>query len=390
MAQPILTMRRIVMLLVVAAVVGGGIAWYVVREPATATPAARQAPPAVPVLAGTAETRDVQLYLNGLGTVQAFNTVTVKARVDGQLDKIAFVEGQEVKAGDVLAQIDPRPFQAALGQAIANKASDEAKLLNAKLDLQRYSSLVQREFATRQSVDTQNALVAQLDAAIQGDQAMIDNARVQLGYTTITAPLDGRTGVRLIDQGNIVHAGDAGGIVVITQLQPISVIFTLPQDVLDDVHEEMAKGQLKVIANKRDESSVIDEGTLALIDNQIDQTTGTIRLKATFPNLKNALWPGEFVSARLMLGVRRGVVTVPAQVVQRGPSGTYAYVIKPDDTVEMHDIKVLQIRDGIAVISTGLTAGERVVVDGQYKLRPGVRVDTATAGGDKATPKPGA
>jgi multidrug efflux system membrane fusion protein len=380
-------MRRFLAFLMMVALAGGGVAWYVSREPATATPAARPAPPAVPVLAGVAEQRDVQLYLSGLGTVQAFNTVTVKARVDGQLDKVAFVEGQDVAAGDVLAQIDPRPFQAALAQALAQRARDEAQLANAKVELQRASSLMNREFGTQQRVDAAAALVAQLQAAIQGDQAAIDNARVQLSYTTIIAPISGRTGVRLVDQGNIVRAGDAGGIVVITQLRPISVMFTLPQDALDDVHEEMVKGQLKVIAFKRDEKTVIDEGTLALVDNQIDTATGTIRLKATFPNYKNTLWPGEFVSARLMLGVRRGVVTVPAQVVQRGPNGTYAYVIKPDDTAEMRVIKVHQIRDGVAVIDEGLAAGERVVVDGQYKLRPGVRVEAATAGGDKSQDK---
>jgi multidrug efflux system membrane fusion protein len=382
-------MRRLVAFLIMAALVGGGIAWYVSREPATATAAARPAPPAVPVLVGAAQQQDIQLYLSGLGTVQAFNTVTVKARVDGQVDKIAFTEGQDVTAGDLLAQIDPRPFQAALAQALAQKARDEAQLANAKLELQRANSLMSREFATQQRVDAQVAQVATLQAAIQGDQAMIDNARVQLGYTTITAPIGGRTGVRLVDQGNIVRAGDAGGIVVITQLQPISVIFTLPQDVLDEVHEEMVKGQLKVIAFKRDEKTVIDEGTLALVDNQMDQTTGTIRLKATFPNVKHTLWPGEFVSARLMLGVRRGI-TVPAPVVQRGPNGTYAYVIKPDDTAELRPIKVRQIRDGVALIDEGLAAGERVVIDGQYKLRPGVRVDATTAGGEKGNSKTGA
>jgi multidrug efflux system membrane fusion protein len=370
-------MRRLIVFAVMIAIVAGGVAWYVGREPATATPAARAAPAAIPVLAGTAQIQDVQAYLTGLGTVQAFNTVTVKARVDGQIDKIAFIEGQDVKAGDLLAQIDPRPFQAMLAQAVAAKARDEAMLANAKLDLQRYSQLVIREFATRQSVDTQTALVAQYEAAIQGDQAAIDNARVQLAYTTITSPLNGRTGVRLVDQGNIIHAGDAGGIVVLTQLQPISVIFTLPQDVLDQVHEQMALGTLKVIALKRDDKTVIDEGTLALVDNQIDQTAGTIRLKAVFPNLHDVLWPGEFVSARLMLNVLHGVVTVPAPVVQRGPDGTYAYVIKADDTVEMRPIKLIQIRDGLAVVASGLAAGERVVVDGQYKLKPGVRVDAA-------------
>ncbi|MBI3513503.1 MAG: efflux RND transporter periplasmic adaptor subunit [Proteobacteria bacterium] len=380
-------MRRLIVFLFIVALAGGGGAWYMSRGPATATTTARPAAPAVPVLAGVAQAQDVQLYQTGLGTVQAFNTVTVKARVDGQLDKIAFVEGQEVKAGDVLAQLDPRPLQAALAQVVAQKARDEAQLANAKIDLQRASSLMSREFGTQQRVDTAQALVAQLQAAIQGDQAMIDNARVQLGYTTIAAPISGRTGVRLVDQGNIVRAGDAGGIVVITQLQPISVIFTLPQDGLGEVHEEMAKGQLKVIAFRRDEKTIVDEGALALVDNQIDQAAGTIRLKATFPNAKNALWPGEFVSARLMLGVRRGVVTVPAPVVQRGPNGTYAYVIKPDDTAEMRPIKVHQIRDGIAVIDEGLAAGERVVIDGQYKLRPGVRIDATV--GDGTKPKTG-
>jgi len=382
-------MRRLIVFAVMIAIVAGGVAWYVGREPATATPAARAAPAAIPVLAGTAQVQDVQAYLTGLGTVQAFNTVTVKARVDGQLDKIGFIEGQNVKAGDLLAQIDPRPFQAMLAQAVAAKARDEAQLANAKLDLQRYSQLVIREFATKQSVDTQNALVAQFEAAIQGDQAAIDNARVQLSYTTITAPIGGRTGVRLVDQGNIIHAGDAGGIVVLTQLQPIAAIFTLPQDVLDQVHEQMALGTLKVIALKRDDKTVIDEGTLALVDNQIDQTAGTIRLKAVFPNLHDVLWPGEFVSARLMLNVLHGVVTVPAPVVQRGPEGTYAYVIKADDTVEMRPIKLTQIRDGLAVVASGLAAGERVVVDGQYKLKPGVRVDAAAGEAAKGSTKTG-
>jgi multidrug efflux system membrane fusion protein len=382
-------MRRLIVFAVMIALVAGGVAWYVSRDPATATPTARAAPTAIPVLAGTAVTQDVQLYLTGLGTVQAFNTVTVKARVDGQIDKIAFIEGQDVKAGDLLAQIDPRPFQAMLAQAVAAKARDEAMLANAKLDLQRYSQLVIREFATKQSVDTQTALVAQYEAAIQGDQAAIDNARVQLGYTSITSPIGGRTGVRLVDQGNIIHAGDTGGIVVLTQLQPISVIFTLPQDVLDQVHGQMALGALKVIALKRDDKTVVDEGTLALVDNQIDQTAGTIRLKAVFPNAHDGLWPGEFVSARLMLNVQRGVVTVPAPVVQRGPDGTYAYVIKADDTVEMRPIKLTQIRDGIAVVAEGLKAGERVVVDGQYKLKPGVRVDAAAGEAAKGSSKTG-
>ncbi len=383
-------MRRFLAFLVVVAACAGGTFWYLSREPATATPTAaqRSAAPAVPVLYTAARQQDVQLYLTGLGTVQAFNTVTVKARVDGQLDKIAFVEGQDVKAGDLLAQIDPRPFQAALQQALAQKARDEAQLVNAKLELSRATSLMTREFGTQQRVDAQQAQVATLIAALQGDQAMIDNARTQLGYTTITAPIGGRTGVRLIDQGNILRSGDAGGIVVITQLQPVSVVFTLPQDQLDDIQSELAKGQLRVTAFKRDEKTVIEDGTLALLDNQMDQQTGTIRLKATFGNAKSALWPGEFVSARLMLGMRPGV-TVPAPAVQRGPQGTYVYVVKPDDTVDLRPVKVHQIRDGVALIDDGIAADDRVVTDGHYKLRPGIRVD-AKSQDDKGQPKTGA
>jgi multidrug efflux system membrane fusion protein len=372
--------RAIVVIILALAAAGGGAAWYL-SEPATAVtppkPAVAAATPGVPVLSGVAARADVALYLSGLGTVQAFNTVTVKARVDGHLDKVAFTEGQDVKAGDLLAQIDPRPLQAALNQAIATKASDEAKLANAKLDLERFTNLIQRDFATRQSLDTQRALVSQLEAAIQGDAAAIDSARVQLGYTTIAAPLGGRTGVRLVDAGNIIHASDPGGLVVITQLQPIAVIFTLPQDMLDQIHDEMAKGTLTVAVSKRDDpAAVIDEGTLALVDNQIDANTGTIRLKAVFPNRDNALWPGEAVGARLMLGVRHNAVTVPAATVQRDPEGTYVYVIKPDDTAERRAVTLLQIRDGVAVIERGVDAGERIVIDGQYKLRPGIRVDT--------------
>jgi multidrug efflux system membrane fusion protein len=386
-----MSMRRRFLLFVlpIVGLVAAGAAWRLARDPATAaTEHVVPMAPAVPVLAGRAEARDVPVFLVGLGVVQAFNTVTVKSRVDGQLDKIAYTEGKDVKEGDLLVQIDPRPFQAALGQALAAKARDEAQLANAKLDLGRYESLVNKEYATKQSVDTQRALVAQLTAALQGDQAAIDNARVQLQYATITAPISGRTGMRLVDQGNIVHANDANGLVIITQLQPISVIFTLPQDELDEVTAAMAKGPLKVLAFKRDDVTQLGEGTVQLIDNQIDQSTGTMRLKATFPNTNNALWPGAFVNARLQVTVRPGAITVPAQVIQRGPKGTYAYVIKPDLTVEQRPIKVGPTRDGVAIIDQGLAAGEQVVVDGQYKLRAGTRVEPRS-GATKAAAQTG-
>jgi multidrug efflux system membrane fusion protein len=352
----------------------GGLPWYVVHEPTKIGPsqASSAIVPAVPVTAGLAEPKDIPVYLTGLGTVQAFNTVVVKVRVDGQLDKVAFTEGQDVKAGDLLAQIDPRPFQATLDQAKAVKAKDEAQLENAKRDLQRFVSL--RDYATRQSVDTQSALVRQLEATIQGDQAAIESAQTQLAYSTITAPLSGRTGVRLVDQGNIVHASDANGLVMITQLQPISVIFSLSDRQLTDISREMANGPLKVIAEGRTDHQPLGEGTLALVDNLIDQSTGTIRLKATFPNEDHALWPGQFINIRLLLRTLQQVVTVPSTAIQRGPDGMYVYVIKPDSTVAMQPVSVGQMNDGTSVVEGGLQPGDKIVVGGQYRLQPGTRI----------------
>jgi membrane fusion protein, multidrug efflux system len=301
--------------------------------------------------------------------------VTIHSRVDGEIVKIAFTEGQDVKTGDLLAQIDPRPLQAALDQAKAKLAQDEAQLENAKLDLARYEALGQKEFASRQSVDTQAATVRQLEATIRGDQAAIDSAQVQLGYATITSPIDGRTGVRLVDQGNIVHASDATGLVVITQLKPISLIFTLPEENLPAINQAMAEGPLAVVALSRDEKDRYGEGRLSLVDNQIDQSTGSIRLKATFPNDNLALWPGQFVNARLLLRTQRNVVTVPSDAVQRGAQGMYAYVVKPDSTVALQPLQVGQISAGTAVIESGVEEGQRVVVAGQYRLQPGTKVE---------------
>jgi len=353
-------------------------AYVALRDRSSAgTEGAGAAPPRpVPVTASTVEERDFSIYRVGLGTVQAYNTVTVKVRVDGEVQQIAFREGQDVRQGDLLAQIDPRPYAALLQQAEADKARDEALLANARLDLNRFSTLARKEFASRQSVDTQEAQVAQYEAAIQRDQGAIDNARVQLGYTTITAPLSGRVGLRLVDQGNIVHAGDSGGLVVITQLNPIAVIFTLPQQHLPETIDAMRRGAPAVLAYDQDNRQKLGEGRLELIDNQIDQGTGSMRIKAIFPNDDERLWPGEFVNAWLRLDVRRGTV-VPEAVVQSGPNGSYAYVIAPDGSVEPRPLQVAGTHLGDALIAAGLAVGDRVVVDGQYRLRPGTKVIVA-------------
>jgi membrane fusion protein, multidrug efflux system len=332
----------------------------------------------VPVTTGIVEVRDFPIYLIGLGTVHAFNTVTVRVRVDGEVQKIAFREGQDVRVGDLLAQIDARPYAAQLQQAEADKKRNEALLANAKLDLDRYTTLVVRDFATRQSVDSQKALVAQYQAAVARDEAVIDNAKVQLGYTTITSPLAGRLGLRLIDQGNIVHATDSTGLVVVTQLQPIAVIFTLPQQHLLPIAEAMRRGELTVIAYDQDNKIKLAEGRLALIDNQIDQGTGSIRLKAIFPNPDDRLWPGEFVNAWLQLDVGHGPV-VPDSVVQVGPNGDFAFLVTQDGPVEVRSVHVRTSHGGQTLLEAGLAAGDRVVVDGQYKVRPGLRVISANA-----------
>jgi membrane fusion protein, multidrug efflux system len=335
---------------------------------------AQTSAPLIPVTAGVVTAQNVPVYLQGIGSVQAYNMVTIKTRVDGQIVQVNFKEGQEVKEGDPLFQIDPRPYQAALEQSQAAKQKDQAQLVGAKLDLDRYAKLLGTGYQTRQSYDEQTALVGQVEGAIKGDQAAIDNALLNLGYANIRSPIDGRTGARLVDKGNLVHAADNTALVTITELKPIFVSFTLPQDTLDEIRQQQQQAPLAVRAYSSDGSTLLSEGKLTLIDNSIDQTTGTIHLKARFDNLDERLWPGEFVSLRVILKTRPNVATVPAQTVQEGPDGNYAYIIKPDNTVERRAVEVAAIQDGIAVITKGLGPGERVVVDGQYRLTQGARV----------------
>jgi multidrug efflux system membrane fusion protein len=333
------------------------------------------APAGVPATTVKVAQENVPIFLNGVGTAQALATVTMRTRVDGQLDKVNFTEGQDVKAGQVLAQLDARTFAAQLAQVVAQKARDEAQLDNAKLDLQRYSTLIKVDATTQQALDTQRALVNQLIAAVETDKAQINYAKVQVDFTTITAPLSGRIGARLVDPGNIVHATDANGLVVINQVDPISVVFTLPESAFQDINHALRPGlQLPVYAYARDSDQVLSKGALVLLNNQIDTTTGTVQLKAHFPNPTHTLWPGQYINVSLQLGTREHALTVPAAVVQRSQTGTYVYVVKPDESVEIRPVNVIQMQDGKAVIDQGLSANERVVLDGQYKLKPGIHI----------------
>ena len=343
-------------------------------------PQAAATPPAVPVVAGKVDQHDVPIYLTGVGTVIAYNTVIVRSQIQGQIVSINFTEGQTVHAGDLLTQIDPAPYQAQLDQVTANRDRDQAQLANAEANLKRYTDLGNKGWATPQLVETQRAQVAQLKAAIKADEALIEAAKVQLGYTRLTSPIDGVTGVRQIDIGNVIHPTDPNGLVVVTQIQPISLIFTLPETDLPKIQQqqEVTKKPLAVIAYNQDNTIKLDEGILGLVNNEILQTTGSIQLKANFPNKANRLWPGELVNARLLLDVRHLGLTVPESVVQRGPNGSYAYVIKPDNAVDFRPIKVAQISDGQVLIDSGLAANEQVVVDGQYKLKPSDHVKILT------------
>ena len=336
----------------------------------------KEAPqPPAPVVAAMVDAHPVPIYLRGVGTVIAFNNVVLRSQITGPLVKVSFRQGETVHKGDVLAEIDPRPYKAQLDQAIANRDRDQAQLDNAQANLGRYVPLEAKGFATGQLVDTQKAQVAQLQAAVKSDEAVIENAQVNLSYTRLTAAIDGVTGIRQIDEGNIIHPGDANGLVDLTQIQPISLIFTLPQTMFPEIQQEMDKGPVKVLAYSQDDKIKLDEGELLLIDNQIIQTTGTIRLRATFPNARRLLWPGELVNARLLLRTEPEGLTIAAGAVQQGPTGSYVYVVLPDQSAQVRPVGVAQISEGQALISSGLKAGETVVVDGQYKLQPGTRVN---------------
>jgi multidrug efflux system membrane fusion protein len=350
-----------------------GIFLGVTLAPARADDPAPPATPTVPVTTAQATKRDVAVFRSGIGNVTALNSVLIRARVDGTLDSVAFTEGQMVKKGDLIAQIDPRPYQAALNQAVAKKTQDMATLENAKLDLARYNTLARSDFASRQSVDTQQATVNQYTAAVQGDNAAIETAALNLSFTHIVSPLDGRIGLRQIDPGNLIHATDAQGLVTVTQVQPITVLFTLPEDALPAVTAAMSNGKLPAFAYASDNRTRLSEGSLLTPDNTIDTATGTIRLKAIFPNTDNRLWPGQFVTTRLQIGTLRNVVTVPASAVQRGQDGLFVFIVKNNQAAVVPIEQTLE-QDGTAVIAKGLNGDEQVVINGQSRLTSGTRV----------------
>jgi membrane fusion protein, multidrug efflux system len=365
--------RLIVVLAVLLAIAAGGGSYWL-RHSADAARASAPPPAPIPVSVATASRQDVPILVGGLGTVQALNTVPIHSQIDGKLIEITFTEGQRVKKGDVLARIDPRLFKAALDQAQAKKGQDEANLISAEKDLTRAKTLVARSFATQQTVDQQQAKVDSLKASIAADEAAIETARTQLDYTIITAPIDGRAGIRQVDVGNIIHASDSTPLVILTQTQPSAVIFTLPETLLDPLRDAMSRGTVAVTALDQNNAKELATGRLLLIDGVIDQATATIRLKALFPNTDERLWPGEFVNARVLLETRSNEITVPSVAVQRGPQGLFVWVIGPDGTAQMHPIKVGPPTDDVTIVTEGVDAGAHVVTEGHYKLQPRVKV----------------
>jgi membrane fusion protein, multidrug efflux system len=363
-------------LIVIAA--GGYFGWRHFHSPGTASANAGKTP--VPVTVTEVRTADFPVYLLGLGTVQPYYTVTVRSRVDGEVLSVGFKQGQMVEEGQVLVQIDPRPYQAALDQAVAKKAQDAANLRNAQLNLARYGALASQDFASRQQFDTQQASVQELMAQIQGDQAMIDNEQTQVSYTTIKSPLTGRAGFRLVDPGNIVHAADTTGMVTIVKLQPITVVFTAPEEEVPDINNALAAGTVPVNALSTDGTKTLAAGRLAFVNNEVDQASGTIRMKAAFENKDNVLWPGLSVSTRLLLATLKQAVVVPDGAIGRGPDGLYTFVVGQDNKLVMRAVKLSSEGGGEAAIAEGLSPGEKVVISGQYNLEPGALVDPKEAG----------
>jgi multidrug efflux system membrane fusion protein len=373
-------------LVAIAAVVLGFGLWSVERPAQAADDAKdkkKQGTRPVTVTLAAVKVQDMPIYRTGIGTVTPTFSVTVKTRVDGQLQSVGFNEGDDVKKGQVIARIDPRTYQAQLLQAQATQAKDQATLANARVDLKRYTMLIAQDAATQQQVDTQKALVNQLEATVKGDEAAVKYAQVQLDYTTITAPISGRVGTRLVDPGNIVHAADTTGLVVINQIDPISVLFTLPEDAVQDTNRAKAKthGLLFVKAFSRDNSELLGAGTLTVVNNQIDTTSGTVQMKASFPNGLHNLWPGQYVNVQLILGTYAKAITIPATAVQRGQAGVFVFALDPDgQTVRSQMIALTQIEDGVAIVSMGLAATDKVVTDGTYQLQAGSRVTVARPG----------
>jgi multidrug efflux system membrane fusion protein len=368
--------KRLIQTVLLTVVLAGGAGFALMAKSASKSAVAPIAPPPVPIVAGTVAQHDVPIYLTGVGTVVAYNTDVVRSQIQGQLVSINFTEGQTVHAGDLLAQIDPRPYQAQIEQLTANRDRDQAQLTNALANLDRYTALAKTGDATPQLMDTQKAQVSQLQSAVKADQALIDAANIQLSYTRLTSPIDGIVGIRQIDIGNVIHPTDPNGLVVATQVEPISVIFTLPETDLPEIQQQQlqTKTPLTVLAYSQDGKIQLDQGKLTLVNNEILQTTGSIQLKAEFPNKTHRLWPGELISMRLLLDTRHDGLTVPASVVLQGPQGSYAYVINADSSVAIRPVKVAQIWEGQALVDSGLQANAQVVVDGQYKLQPGTHV----------------
>ena len=379
--------RRITVFLIAALVIAAVVGVYYMphwqQTLAAVSKGGRRGGPAandpVPVLATAARLADVPVYLDGVGTAKALNTVTVRSQVDGKIVDISFKEGQDVPKGYVLAKVDPVTYQAAYDQTVAKKAQDEAQLANARLDLDRYTRLAATNAVNKQQLDTQRALVAQLEAQIKLDQAAVDNARAVLSYTDIIAPIAGRTGIRLVDAGNLVRSAEATGIVILTQLQPISVFFSLPQQNLPELTRGMAEGDLPVDALNGDGKGTLDKGKVMVIDNQVDQTTGTVKLRGEFPNNDLQLWPGQFVNVRVLIDTLRQAVVVPTAAIQRGPNGAFVYVLKQGNTVTVRPVTLTQQDDSRAVVATGLQAGEQVVTTGFARLTEGTQVAVSDA-----------